>query len=219
MGKIGFLIALFLLVSCDGSRLKFIKLPSVPQEKLAETGFEEIRAQVLIPNCVRCHGWVRNHKAVTARAGAIRRSVLTGRMPKNRSMPLEQRALLVRWLEIGAPVKPPGRKVDPTEPPPVIVPPPTAPAELNYELLRQRVFEPYCLGCHEFAEVENDFTTLNTYADIVSQLPKITQMVESGKMPPLEKEADPLPDEEKKLLLQWILDGAPETMSKKGDHP
>lgn len=201
--------ALF-LAACNETQFKQT-LPQVPLEKLEKTGFAEIRNDVLATNCLECHKWTNDYQTVKKRGLAIRAAVLSGRMPKNRPFNLDQKALLIAWLDMGAPEFP--GSLNPKPDPDPKVPTPVNGAELSYLEVHETIFSAYCLDCHTEATVDNDFTTLNSYAEVKHELERMQKMIAEKKMPP-QKAEFPLPDDLRKTLLEWIEAGGPEFNSK-----
>lgn len=95
-------------------------------------------------------------------------------------------------------------------------PPPTAASKLDYHRDAKAVLERYCTNCHQAGGIAP--FALTDYAAVRNHAPLIKREVESGKMPPWLPGSEGLPlryarnmrPEDKKLLLEWIQDGARE---------
>lgn len=89
-----------------------------------------------------------------------------------------------------------------TEPqPPVVVPP--APVKIVFEEVFKKVIEPKCLRCHG-AENPRAGVSLDTYVNVVLNKEDVAATIIDGSMP----RRDTLSDEQKKLILTWIEQGA-----------
>lgn len=125
---------------------EFSKKEPVPEEKEEILiGFEEIKTKILTPNCVACHTHFNDYEPVKKVSGSLLSLVLSDKMPfpKRKGqevVPLskEDKDLLMAWVGQGAPefagVK--------------SMPLPEAELKPNWISLRNNVFGPKCILCH-----------------------------------------------------------------------
>ncbi len=77
---------------------------------------------------------------------------------------------------------------------------------IAFETVKKNIFEPSCIKCHQ---------NYSFYDSVKQDLNSIVQNVETDRMP---KNASPLTSEQKKLLAEWVADGAKNTIATDG-HP
>ncbi len=80
---------------------------------------------------------------------------------------------------------------------------PQAKSEINFEIVKNKVFVARCTVCHQ---------QYNNYQNVVTELKSIQDAVISDRMP---KSGGPLTSLEKEILLTWIDAGAPEKVDSK----
>jgi uncharacterized membrane protein len=128
-------------------------------------------------------------------------------MPKQPYQPLttEEALLLQAWIEAGGP----GNQN------------PVSQLEPTFESIRKNILVPKCLICHK-AGGETDHIPLSTREDLIDSPLEIVIpgnaeesmfmiVVQEGarkQMPPPESGMTPLAEEEKKVVENWILEGA-----------
>lgn len=78
---------------------------------------------------------------------------------------------------------------------------------VDFATVKKQVLEPQCLKCHNAAKAKGDIV-LETYEQTFSHINKIKTVVETDEMPPIET----LLPEQKKALLDWIGNDAPENV-------
>ena len=74
-------------------------------------------------------------------------------------------------------------------------------AGIAFETVKKTIFEPSCIKCHQ---------NYNFYDSVKQDLNSIVQNIETDRMP---KNASPLTGEQKKLLAEWVADGAKNTVA------
>jgi Planctomycete cytochrome C len=78
------------------------------------------------------------------------------------------------------------------------------------------VFQPYCIRCHSNAGGNPHGVNLETYNNILLNLPGIMDQAAVKKAMPPEH---PLPDKIQQLLINWISNGAPLSGANPAPHP
>jgi uncharacterized membrane protein len=160
--------------------------------------------------------------------------VSRGLMPPSQSLTPEERGLVSDWIRTGAksesdlaqnceipstPVLTPPVDTLPNAPqPPTVVvdtPPqnPSGPllvmpadSEINFALVRDRVFAFECMACHSDAGGNRAGLNLETYANAIDELDDIEEEVSEDSMPPRSR----LRPIDKDIILRWIALGAPQ---------
>lgn len=121
------------------------------------------------------------------------------------------------------PVTPPPVIEPPVTEPPVVVQPPTQPPvqpppveppvvppaqeKIYFAQVFEKVIKTNCFNCHA-APANRGGVNLETYANVFASRHEIKFEVENGTMPT--KRGTPLTDEQKKMIISWIEQGAPE---------
>jgi uncharacterized membrane protein len=186
------------------------------QGQKAEVGFQMVFQKVIGPRCTECHSdRAGNLGAVNLETYAntlallqeIRDDIMTSRMPKNRPpLNAEEKQMLLAWIDAGGPLEAPGSAGEPVpNPTPTPAPVPSEPEMLNYQLVDQQVLRPRCIGCHSEAGGNRGGINLESFENVFKEKGFIKDAVVSGVMPPRR----PLSDEQKRVLLNWIDQGAP----------
>lgn len=182
--------------------------------------------------CLACHQPGGNllaldsYSAVKASLARIEDSIRTNRMPKNGPLSQSQKKLLYDWIQQGAPelaTTIPAESCNvattPVEPtPPNPIPPedttePVNPSDppvdtcdlVDFNTVNIKVFQAKCTTCHD----DTMSVDLQSYSKIQNHLAEVKWMVMNDKMPPKK----PLDKDLKDLVLKWIDQGAPETVS------
>lgn len=180
---------------------------------------------------------LENYRNVFANKEGIRESILDKSMPKDRP-PLNEYEirLVVAWIESGAselaqrapepvvvPAEPPAEP--PVVVPPVIVPPvgPIVPPQpepvvvpdieldqIDFSIVTKYVLQTNCYKCHSDAGGNKGQVNLETYANVMDNLSDVKFDIEMDMMPLAPPKGIPLTDAQKKLILSWIENGAPE---------
>ncbi len=121
-------------------------IPRLSRKEQASLSFQKVNQLVLDPYCLSCHNKgqfpLTNYREVYSQLSGIYTTVFEkGSMPKNKTLPLPLRSLLLSWIEAGAPEV---ASVEPTEP--TLPPPPLQP---TYSSINSRIFNKYCSDCHD----------------------------------------------------------------------
>lgn len=171
--------------------------------------FATVKTEILQKYCISCHESGGKKHAAFAQYNVVklaRMQILdriNGRgkiMPpqSSPSLPAELKTKLEAWIMAGAPEF---KTEDPDKKP--------QPALLGFSEIKQKVLDKNaCTTCH---------SQYNSYAEVRKDISKIVAEVNGNQMPfPLKKfgEVSPLPVEEKEMLTQWGLAGAPEFAGK-----
>ena len=187
-------------------------------------GFAEIKAQILEPHCLSCHGAWSTYEAYNPVKEAAMGAISSGRMPKN-SAPLsnELKTLMRTWLANGAPNVPAqdpdgssgasdtdgGNTPDPVDD--ILEP--------KWASIQKHIIAPKCLQCHgpgtflplatrqDFFDQRDEL--LNDFQDVEeSELVKRLQS-NSNPMPPTWSGMEKLTTEEINIVIQWVEQGLP----------
>lgn len=186
----------------------------LPEEKASMMNYSFINSRIFQPKCVACHRAgdkvnLQTYDAVFSQLAAINRAVFVDQiMPKRGELTGDERRLLANWLRLGGPL------VSPKGPPPV------EPLIATYDSIRQHIFEPICLNCHN-PKGSGKRVMLDRQSLLDSPLILIdtTNVEESGllialeraddKRMPLAKEGySALAPEEINVIREWITNGA-----------
>lgn len=162
-------------------------------------------------------------------------SLVTGRMPRGKApLSADKIEIIRQWVALGLPKTAAnigdgigdgpvngGDNNDPQDddddgtapdpaPAPAPVSPPTRPPvadcdQVDFNTVNTLVFQTSCTRCHDFTSKVN----LESYSNIKQHLSSVQWMIQTDKMPPKK----PLSPELKTLVLKWIDQGAPETVS------
>lgn len=199
------------------------------------TDFATIQRVVLNVRCVACHGSsggvnLESYGSVKAAIGKVETVIKARTMPKARPLPAAEEALILKWIGEGAPQNASGPRTpdcqnggggDPVSP--------VEPLAPNYASIRERIFEPKCLTCHDAGSGGPppglyDFSSYPALMADADELfdrrdPENSDLIEAvtktgrGAMPPPRSGISPLTREEVQTLLEWIRRGLPETGS------
>lgn len=179
--------------------------------------FEQVKDQVIVPKCLKCHKSYSTYENVYELKNEIYiRSILKQDMPKPSSQ-LQltdfEGNLLKQWIEIGAPLDASGSKtvVTPTNPSngssqierPVV-----------WETIKTKILDKHCSSCHG-KDNPDQLTVYEDYKTVVNTIGTIFGLTSIKPfMPPPpenfnENDVNPnqLSREEKDLLSAWINDG------------
>lgn len=74
--------------------------------------------------------------------------------------------------------------------------------QIDFRIVSQAVFQTRCVTCHGTSGGVN----MQSYPSVKQNIDRIRMVLENRRMP----KSGPLPEEESRLVLQWIQDGAPE---------
>lgn len=221
--KLAFLILTANLFGC-GNYEEFKEDPSALFSRVAPNtslSFETIKNQVLAPKCVKCHPGYNDYENVFSKLNQIVSEVRSDSMPKDGPLNTEDKQLLFSWIFAGAP------RGEVTTPPP---PQQTGP---TLESLARGVFGNKCIACHrvnpddpndrgEAPFALNDRKDLIIYATQFNpfvfdfEFPEESEFVKRFTsdnpvelMPPARSGFEPLTQEERELVIEWIRRGLP----------
>lgn len=186
----------------------------LPEEKASMMNYAFMSARIFQPKCVACHRAgdkvnLQTYEAVLLQLAAINRAVFVDQiMPKRGELTAAERRLLANWLRLGGPLESPK------------APPSVEPLIATYDSIRQHIFEPICMDCHN-PKGTGKRIMLDRQSLIDSPLVLIdtTNVDESGllialertddKRMPLAKEGySALAPEEINVIREWITNGA-----------
>ena len=222
--RAGFLI-LFLAAGCLSScNYTTLKQPGeagaqsygnlLPAEKASLMNYAFISSRIFQPKCVSCHRTgekvnLETYEGVRSQLAAINRAVFVDQvMPKRGELTSDERRLLGNWLLLGGPLESPNP------------PPPVEPLIATYDSIRQHIFEPICLDCHNPTGTgKRIMLDRQSLLDSPLVLIDVTNVDESGLLIALERSDDkrmPLAKEgysalspdEIKVIREWIANGA-----------
>jgi uncharacterized membrane protein len=191
----------------------------IDSEKARLRAWDYVSESVFAPRCVVCHGSagginVETYENVIKNLASIRQATLVEKsMPKNSFLNEKEEAILSAWIASGAPNNNvPGPGPDPTPQPPVLAP--------EFESLKANIFVPRCISCHSVSGSVSHIPLLtkSDFLDSPRELVIPGNADESGvvlfverddekRMPPPETGSG-LTAEEKRVLREWIQNGA-----------
>lgn len=209
-----FALILFGLGACNFNRPKGLqdsgRDPSQKGQDLGPIDFATVYSTVIGPKCVSCHSAAggnggganletfANVKALITRVQY--RALIKKDMPPV-SLSRSESNVLAAWIEQGAP-----ENIDPLNPKPSV---PGDTGELpNFALVKEKVFQARCLGCHS-GPLPDDDLDLSDYATVKTKASRVFHRIfvaADMPVPPL----PPLTAAERKILLKWFDLGMPE---------
>lgn len=213
---------MFILVSCNYriDKTENSGPVSTPRELMETVSFQQIKKEVFVPKCISCHGNaggvnLESHASAHKHMDSIRRSVLqTKSMPKPPVNPLNdhQLELMTAWVDAGGPEH--ARRGGENN-----VPRPETPSNPDgptFQKISEKIIERKCMSCHMAGEHAASIP-LDTREQLLSRLVIPGKPEESlfytitipgamNMMPPYP--VAPLTDKERKLIEQWIREGA-----------
>lgn len=199
--------------------------------------FQKVKTEVFDPHCLRCHNPGRpsagidlsTYASVKARLSQIDFAVARNVMPPSGPLDPVKKGYLSDWIKAGAPegltaqnctntgeiggtTNPTGPSNEPLpgEPPLVLTQPLTSmpsDQDINFTLVKERIFAFHCLSCHSDAGGNRDGVNLETYERVYKKLDDLEDVIRDGEMPPRSRPALSLL--EKNVLLRWVRLGAP----------
>ncbi len=187
----------------------------------------QIRDEVLAPKCVSCHsssfsaGGVNldNYASAKIHASRILFTVENNQMPRGPNGPLlpAEKEKVFLWVTSGAPENLPTMGCDETLPPtppldeeidetgPISIMPNDS--EINFSLVKNRIFQLHCIGCHSQASPASGLN-LENYRSVESEIDDLDEEIAESSMPP-----PPRPNLsaiERSVIKRWIQLGLPE---------
>lgn len=211
----------------------------------ASVDYETVRAKVFESACLKCHGATvakadlrfDTYASTFPAVQTIRNEVNAGNMPppppRGATLSPQQKAMLIAWIDSGAPEKtvvtpaptqptqptnPPTSPTLPTEPVPPTLPPPVpgpAPATPDFAFVSQAVFVPHCVKCHSNQGAKGG-VNLEQYANAARHASEIGATLDIDDMP---RKAPALDSKLKAIVYAWIDAGAPETIPPETSAP
>ncbi len=194
--------------------------PPKPPGNTADVSYSEVRDRVLTPRCLTCHSGssglnLTTYESVNRALGAISVRVLFEKsMPPSGPLPEDELNLMARWIRAGAPEN------SVPAPSPSASPSPVPSLEPKFSSIRDRIFIPRCIACHDAGgsargvPLKNWKELTNSPRELVipgnseeSGLILALIRTDSRRMPPPESGLPPLNSEEIAIIRQWIQDG------------
>lgn len=207
-----------------------------PDGTPADTGtagvvtYEQVKTEVFETRCLSCHGSgsgaggvnLATYGSAASWASQIKFAVQSGTMPKSPNPPLPQaeKELVIAWVDAGAPSSqtgsvscsdippdgnPPSPPSSPVEEPLSAIP---ADSEIDYNLVRNKIFKFRCFACHSNAGGNASGLNLETYFNTIDEIDDIEEVIREQEMPPPPRPF--LNNIEQTTILRWIDLGAPE---------
>ena len=167
-------------------------------------GYDEVSRSVISKSCTTCHDTQRptlmDFQSVNNAADAIRQEVFGDRrMPPNTILPADQRAILKKWLDEGAP------QIAPATP---VTAPSNGPTKgrVTWSMVKAKVADVSCAGCHYPKNPAGltDLTDENVFQSEIASILDATLVETVTPMPPLPAT---LTNGQKRLLSEWVIDG------------
>lgn len=207
--------------------------PEVPAVVSSNTlDYQKVKVEIFDAHCVRCHNPGRpsagidlsSYAGVKSRLAQVDVAVARNIMPPAGPLDPVKKGMLADWIKAGAPNSVSASvpcdttgtvdgNVSQGEPPPVvnIEEPLTAmPSdnEINFSLVKNKIFSFYCLSCHSDAGGNRDGVNLERYRNVIDDLKDLQEVISESSMPPRPRPALSLL--EKNVILRWIRLGAPQ---------
>ncbi|CAN5630743.1 hypothetical protein BH10BDE1_BH10BDE1_10270 [soil metagenome] len=240
---LGFAFSVSFLSGCNYNDSK--NQPTAPRKAGGEPNgtrpdavvdFATVKSLVFDQSCTKCHGptlakaglRLDQYASTFAKIDLVRDEVEGGTMPppppRGAILSPEQKALLIAWIDSGAPettvvTPPPTTPNPPAEPSPTVplpvppsVPPTTpgpSPATPDFAMVSQAVFVPHCVKCHG-ATMQKGHVNLEEYANASAHTKEIADSLDTDDMP---RKAPALDPKLKAIVYAWIDAGAPETVT------
>lgn len=212
------------LSGCNYNQSKAPPAESTQNGQQTESlNYAAVNSKVFANNCISCHSVgggnrggvnLETYDQVFKNIVAIRDEVSARQMPPSSRPPLSdsQIQMLLMWIDSGAHeetvLNPP--PVEPEQPPvavepiPPIEPPTEWPEQITFEIVFKQVVGPSCIQCHSEASGNGGDVNLETYDNFVAVKDRVRETVADGSMPRRSR----LSDQQKKLILKWIDQGA-----------
>ena len=189
---------------------------SMPADKISQLSYSSVSAMVFEPKCVGCHGNSGNirletYSDVLRNLSLIKKTVFTEHtMPKKGSLTADEMSHLWNWINLGAPEQALNGSISA----------PLNPLVPTFDSINKHVFLVTCAHCHK-----PDGTGKRVMLDRQSLLSSPLELIlpgnpdESGlvidieridekRMPPAKEGYSPLSDQTKRVIRDWIQNGA-----------
>ncbi len=195
-----------------GSNQKF----DLSKETKARLSFNFIYQNILVPNCVSCHGNagginLETYSNVKRNLSQIRRSVFDEHsMPKRSALTTKELAILWTWIEMGAPAQLPSGDSEPSQ----------EPLTPHFDSIDRNIFQITCVKCHSPGNsakriLLTRFELLNSPRELVlpgnadeSGLILALERSDEKRMPPAKESYSKLKEEQIRVIREWINQGA-----------
>lgn len=193
--------------------------------------FASVNEQIFIRNCTvnGCHAGgslnLTTYEGVKENLAQIKGSVLANRMPPVGPLAVQDKELLLTWINQGAPLREEDANLNcvqgeaDTQPEPDVDLEPLLQA--NYESLKTQVFAQNCLGCHGAGSRIGDFASYEAITDSSQsdlfnredsgQSEFVLRLITEGRglMPPPRSGLPRLSPEVVEVIKTWISNGMP----------
>ncbi len=213
----------FALVGCNYQYDKGegVTVSSAPLSLRQSVSFEQVYSEVFASKCIGCHGQSGNVELETYRQAIghlvqIKDSVFKEQtMPKSplSGLSKRQQMVLMAWIEEGGPEFARDGSTGGT---------PRLPLEPTFTSIKKNILESKCLSCHSAGQAVERIP-LVTISDLVdspleivlpgnpeeSGLMLVTDPSARKPMPPIDSGFALLTENEREIIRQWILQGAP----------
>jgi len=207
-------------------------------------GFKQVYQNVFRPHCVSCHGSsggvnLNNYSSVVSVVTKIKSALLANRMPPRTPLEASKKALVLEWIQNGAPENPVSPSPNPSPAPQPSDDPADLPLVPTFRSIQARIFVQKCVGCHDGSGGRSDLNSkshgddddedddeheasrinLNSLSWIKAshiidlKRPEKSELIEvlrRGRMPPVQSGQGPLAAEEVNVIESWIRSGLPE---------
>lgn len=212
------------------------------QSSAAVVDYATVKDKVFASACLKCHGdqvaraslRLDTYAATFPNIAKIRSEVESGNMPppppRGAVLSVEQRAMLLAWIDSGAPettvVSPaptqpatPPDTSTPAEPPtttPAQPVPPSEPAEVpDFNEVSRAVFIPHCVKCHSNDGAKGG-VNLEDYENAAKHASEIGFSLDTDDMP---RRAPALDSKLKMIVYAWIAGGTPAAKTNAATAP
>jgi hypothetical protein len=229
------IFSLLALFACNETVIKHSSSPNINSSTCGAQpiSFASVNTQIFIRNCTvnGCHAGgslnLTTYEGVRANLAQVKDSVLGNRMPPMGPLSVQDKELLVTWINQGAPLRAEDAVIDclPNEsevnPEPEVEPQPEPLLQPTYESLKIEVFAQNCLGCHGAGSRIGDFASYEAItgsgqSDLFNREDPgrsefVLRLVAEGNglMPPPRSGLAPLSPEVVEVIKTWISNGMP----------
>jgi mono/diheme cytochrome c family protein len=188
-------------------------LPLSFQEASTEMNYSYVKSSILDKYCTSCHGNdggvnLENVSGIRAHARDILSDISSHRMPKegngDPAMSDSDRRILYDWVKAGAPEG--STAVVPSYPP---LSDADAAEKLNYAYVQKQILIPYCMVCHRETEGAGKIS-VESLDQIRAHSSAIMNAIAVTKKMPLGNAAKGMTEDDRSVLYNWLLAGAPQ---------
>jgi uncharacterized membrane protein len=227
---LSFVVLLSVLSACNYSRVKgggdvgASAFPALnPTEKASMMSFAFINEKIIQPKCISCHGAgtptgvdLEGYDKVFNAQHEVHRTVFVDHtMPKRGQLTDEEQRLLWHWLNMGCPKE--AKSGDANTPTPPV---PVSKLIATFDSINKHIIQPKCVSCHSAGQDASRIlldkqSLLNSPLELVipgdadmSGLVIAVERKDERRMPLATEGYGPLSDEEKKVIRDWVSNGA-----------